>query len=325
MVLPPLDQIIAVFDELVAEGVIAYGPYQVIEKDCDGYPVSASYQFFRISHAGPRENTFSSLIISSCGRLLTFGRAQLEFRICPSLTQKPPSVGAAMNIPVDESQKWGPGSDMYCLDNRLRVARLNNTHDLVFNLFCADRPQFLLLTTDSYRRQNEPLDCTDFEAALSVLRSFDEMYVTYTCTVKAGSSREHKHMQAVRGPPRAFDMFIDPVKKLKIPFQYESYHSEATFGCTKGSDLSAIYDQLLGRTKEALGLRQDDTVCPHNVVLWKDWMIVIPRRATKHGQAGANSAGMLGSIWILESRLIDEWQKLGYREVLQTIGLPSGR
>lgn len=50
MALPPLDQIIATFDKLVAEEIVAYGPYQKIEKDCDGYPVSDGYQLFLVSH-----------------------------------------------------------------------------------------------------------------------------------------------------------------------------------------------------------------------------------------------------------------------------------
>lgn len=228
-----------------------------------------------------------------------------------------------MNVSVDESQKWGPGSDMYCTDDRLKITRLNKTHDFVFNLFCFERPQFLLLTTDSYRRQHEPLDCTDFEAALEVLRSLDEMYIIYNCTVTGGSSREHKHIQVIPGPPRAFDMFTDPEKRLKIPFQSESYHSQATFGCTTGSELLAAYHHLLGRTKEALGLEQHEKVCPHNVVLWKDWMIVIPRRAARHGRAGASAIGMLGTICVTERSLIDEWTKMGFREVFQTVGLPS--
>ena len=41
MEIPSKEQMIATFDALVAEDVLVYGPHQVFEYDCDGYPVSA--------------------------------------------------------------------------------------------------------------------------------------------------------------------------------------------------------------------------------------------------------------------------------------------
>lgn len=40
MAIPSKESIIATFDALVAEEVLIYGPHQVVEQDCNGYPVS---------------------------------------------------------------------------------------------------------------------------------------------------------------------------------------------------------------------------------------------------------------------------------------------
>ena len=37
--IPPKEEIIAIFDQLVAEGIVLYGPYRTIVRDADGYPV----------------------------------------------------------------------------------------------------------------------------------------------------------------------------------------------------------------------------------------------------------------------------------------------
>lgn len=212
---------------------------------------------------------------------------------------------------------------MHCTDERLKIARLNGTHDLALNLFCVDRPQLVVLTLDSYRRQHEPLDLDDFKAALEMLRSLGNMYVIYNCSEAAGCSRVHKHMQGLRGPPTAFASFVGgEEKKSKIPFQYFSHHFAQGFGEASASDLLKVYEGLLGRVRDALG-ESGTEVRPHNVILWKDWMIVIPRRTAALEKASANAAGMLGSIWAPDRCGVDEWMRLGCRRVLKELGVPN--
>ncbi|KAF2263784.1 hypothetical protein CC78DRAFT_267118 [Lojkania enalia] len=130
-------KIISTFDQLVAEGVIIYGPNEKIEIDCDGYP--------------------------------------LEFRICPSLLRKPFLPGALLDSSFNRSRKFGPGSDLYLPHPSLLITTLNNTHSLALNLFCVDRPQYICVTVDSYMRQDEVLNVDDFYAALEMLNSLQDV------------------------------------------------------------------------------------------------------------------------------------------------------
>ncbi|KAG9199563.1 hypothetical protein G6514_008422, partial [Epicoccum nigrum] len=130
------DKTLAVFDQLVSEGVLIYGPHQSVVRKAEGYP--------------------------------------FQFKVCEHLSKKPHTVGAKLSPAFDKSRKWGPGSDMYCPDERLILGQLNGTHDLALNLFCVDRPQLLMLTLDSYKRQHQLLDRDDFEAALEVVRRYPD-------------------------------------------------------------------------------------------------------------------------------------------------------
>lgn len=149
------------------------------------------------------------------------------------------------------------------------------------------------------------------------------MYIIYNCSEAGGCSRKHKHMQGLLGPPTAFRSVTETNKsKSSVPFQTFTHHFEQGFANTPVTDVFNVYGKLLGRAKEALDISEENTVCPHNVVLWSDWMIVIPRRTGAIGTASANSAGMLGSVWVHEEALVDEWRRLGCRHVLEELGVP---
>lgn len=255
--------------------------------------------------------------------------SKLEFRICPVFSRKPHTIGAKLDRTFETSGEtiWGPGSDLYCPDKRMKIAVLNETHDLAFNMFCVDRPQFLLLTLDSWRRQNELLDKDDFEAALEMLRIpglGEDLYVIFNGGREAGCSRVHKHLQGLRGPPPAFQNFVDPDLRGTVPFKFFSHHLEEGFGSVTGARVAEVYLTLISQAKDALGLDQSEKHCPHGLFMWKDQIVVIPRKMAgiEGTKASAATAGMLGSAWLSEDGPVDDWERLGYRNVLSQLGVP---
>ena len=243
--------------------------------------------------------------------------------MCEHLSKKPHTVGAKLSPTFDKSRKWGPGSDMYCPDERLILGQLNGTHDLALNLFCVDKPQLLMLTLDSYQRQHQPLDRDDFQAALEVVRRFPSMYVIYNCSEAGGCSRTHKHLQGLRGPPFAFEHVIQASEgKAVVPFRFFLHHFSQGFASATAEDVLDVYRELLSQTRDLLKVRSDD-VCPHNIIMWKDWLVVIPRRAGFTDGASANAGGMMGCVWVPEHKNIEEWERIGYANVLRQLGVPS--
>lgn len=203
------------------------------------------------------------------------------------------------------------------------IAKLNGTHDLAFNMFCADRPQFLLLTLDSWKRQHEPLNAADFDAALLLLKSVEDTYIIFNGGAAAGCSRVHKHLQGLQGPPPAFECFVDPKKKGTVPYKFFSHHFEKGFDKITGVDMAEAYDHLISQAKESLGMPQSDLACPHGLFLWRSWMIVIPRRTAgiPGTKASAATGGMIGSVWLSGESPVDDWLKLGCRNVLSQLGV----
>jgi ATP adenylyltransferase/5',5'''-P-1,P-4-tetraphosphate phosphorylase II len=245
----------------------------------------------------------------------------MEFRICPALATKPHTVGAS-NPAFSQTRKYGPGSDLFCPDERLNLCQLNDTHTLALNLFCVDRPQLLMLTLDSYKRQYEPLDDNDLTAALEVLRRWEGWYVIFNCGERAGCSRVHKHLQGLRGPPYAFEALRKSEKgdrEGRVPFEFFMRRFE------DGYDVEAVrkvYEEMLGKCRKALGLSAME-FCPHNVVLWDGWIVVIPRNKGMWEGASANTGGMLGSVWVPDQAEVDKWLRVGCASVLRELGVPS--
>ncbi|KAH8730419.1 Ap4A phosphorylase 2 [Phaeosphaeriaceae sp. PMI808] len=216
---------------------------------------------------------------------------------------------------------------MFCPDPRLILCTLNNTHDLALNLFCVDRPQLLMLTLDSHRRQHEPLGADDFAAGLEVLGTWEGWYVIFNCGERGGCSRVHKHLQGLRGPPFAFGVLVDAWEgggkgKGKVPFKYFMWRVEG--GGFKGVGVGRVvevYEGMLVESRKVLGLAEGE-VCPHNVVLWDGWLVVIPRRKGGWEGASANTGGMMGSVWVPDQGEVDKWLRLGCANVLRELGVP---
>ncbi|KAF1967754.1 hypothetical protein BU23DRAFT_592467 [Bimuria novae-zelandiae CBS 107.79] len=250
--IPPKEELVAIFDQLVEEGVI------------------------------------------------------LEFRICPVFARKPHHAGAKLDRTFDTSTaaQWGPCSDLYCPDERMKIIQLNGTHDLAFNMFCVDCLQFLLLTLDSYRRK--------------------ELYVIFNGGEEAGCTRVHKHLQGLRGPP-AFENIVDLFLHSTVPFKFFAHRFVGGFHSVTGSQVTEAYLALIAQAKEALDLDQGKARCPHGLFMWKDWMVVIPRRTSgiEGTRASAATAGMLGSVWLSEEGPMEDWVRLGCRDVLKQLGVPQ--
>ncbi|EAW17314.1 putative phosphorylase [Aspergillus fischeri NRRL 181] len=284
------DALLARFDDLVAREIIYYSPPTTVRLNNAGFP--------------------------------------FEFHISPSLRTKPASIGDNFQSSDSASPEgFGPGSDIANDDPNLLIAIINHTHLLVINKFSVFRPQLLLLTCDSYRRQHEPLTVEDFAAIQSVLSSSKErQLVIYNCGPIAGASRNHKHVQILPRPAHLFpdDPNFDPEV---IPFQYGlRYLGGPDFeNPDYPSKLSESYQELLAEAKASPANSSDSNnegYFPHNVALVREWIIVIPRRSNNFEDISANAAGMMGSVWLKSEEELDRWKQVGSTKALAGLGFP---
>lgn len=191
----------------------------------------------------------------------------------------------------------------------------------------------MLLTFDGYRRQYEPLLEADLDSAWRVLGLAGEKdYVAfYNCGQEAGCSRLHKHLQVMPLPTNSFAAFLDSEEpETNVPFEW--FYRRLEGKEVTHAALSRIYNDLLEEATKVAGRHRDRTAsapsgaaCPHNMILTKRWMIVVPRRqGAINKEAGANSLGMLGVVAVATTEEIDNWVRLGLTKCLAEMGLPKG-
>ncbi|KAH7308617.1 hypothetical protein B0I35DRAFT_99016 [Stachybotrys elegans] len=264
-------------------------------------------------------------IFYTCPQLttLTDNGFEFQFAVSPILGAKP--LAQELGLPDQPrdlpARFFGPGSDIG-FDAEMLLETVNDTHLLVFNKFSVFRPQLLLLTADSYRRQTEPLDEADFAATLSVLQelsgSGESYYAFFNCGVASGSSRRHKHMQVV--PTASRTLFPDvPTAEMAVPYGHLVGHiSDVDKATTQASHAALVYASMLDQARTRWGLEEN---FPHNVVWTTSWIVVIPRRQVRfEGINVPNAAGMMGSVWVPEEGHVETWRRLGPRSVLAQSG-----
>ena len=190
----------------------------------------------------------------------------------------------------------------------------------------------MLLASNGHRRQHEPLDENDLTAALTALNVIGKDYVVfYNCGQDGGCSRLHKHMQLMPMPKDSFAAFLDSEdgKEPSVPFvwfyrRFEDQQATPT-------SVAMVYTELLkhaDRVGHSRSQHADNTppgaACPHNMILTKRWIIILPRRrAGINKEAGANAMGMLGYIATATQNEISNWMQLGLTETLGHLGVPK--
>jgi ATP adenylyltransferase/5',5'''-P-1,P-4-tetraphosphate phosphorylase II len=242
------------------------------------------------------------------------------------LASKPGTIGASENDAFKNAPKYGPGSDLADFDPKLTVSKIHDTHVLVLNRFAVYRPQYLIITLDSFRRQTENLDKTDLATAWTVLQGLpDEHFIMFNCGSEAGCSRLHKHLQVIPCS-EDFPLFPDQdeLDPSEVPFQYFIHRVDSTKEET-AEDMLATYEDLRQQAfqawQSAMGTTKD--YFPHNMMLTKRWMMVVPRRRSAFQGASANAAGMMGLVWVTSQDQADKWTEARPTKVLEELGVPS--
>ncbi|RBR24320.1 uncharacterized protein FIESC28_02810 [Fusarium coffeatum] len=257
---------------------------------------------------------------------------KFQFLLTSALSKKPTFQ---TNVPhperdVNAFAEKRDGSDIDTAD--YEICRIGDTHFLAANKFCYARPHLMLLTQDGHKRQYQALNREDWQALHSILSSQSNEYVAfYNCGQDGGCSRLHKHMQLIPKPKDSFAAFLDDKdgNEPDVPFQW--FYHRFNFLDMSPEGLLSIYQDLLRKATEVgAGLSENakklprGAAIPHNMLVTKQWMIVLPRRrAAVNKEAGANALGMVGVIAVATQREIDNWINIGPAKALGELSVPK--
>lgn len=258
---------------------------------------------------------------------------QIEIRLCRGWLKKPLTVAKSDERP--EVDKFGPESDIDKSYEDQVVGYINDTHIVALNIYPVFRPQYMLLSIDLKRSQNDAMKLEDISAAWQFINvTSTPMYAMYNCTPTAGCSRYHKHIQVLPEPRRQdshdseFVFFPNRTPdKVRVPYTYflHRFDSVSPDSRLHDSEVFEVYMTLLSQCRKALGIAELDTTtpCPHNAILVKGWMLLIPRRSNNVQGLMVNSAGMLGMPTVLTEEMVQKWRDAGPGRVLAQFGIPQ--
>ncbi|GKZ29573.1 hypothetical protein AbraIFM66950_005605 [Aspergillus brasiliensis] len=281
-----------------------------------------------------------SFILSEFDKLVNSGvviyndNAVFQFLLTSALAKKPTiqSTPATPKPNGDDQDQKQEGSDIST--HGFQIGQISPSHFLIANKFSWARPHLMLLTNDGYRRQYEALDLDDFRSIWSLLSTFHttDYVVFYNCGQDGGCSRLHKHLQLIPTPSNLFASFLDARdgerEPPRVPFEW--FYHRLNSRDWDPERLLEIYNHLLEQATKTASRDPSEnpksvpstSASPHNFILTKRWMVVLPRRrAAVNAEAGVNAIGMLGYIVVATQKEIDNWVRLGLTDSLRQLGV----
>ncbi len=245
-------------------------------------------------------------------------------RAVSSLAHKDEDPAARKAAPANPFQPWEP--DLF-------VADVSETHVALLNKFpVLDR--HLLIVTRRFVHQETLLDEDDFAAVARCLSDIDGLCF-YNGGESAGASQPHKHMQLVP-LPLAADGPALPVQPL-----LDAAHVGANAtGNVPGfdflhafcwlSDLASA--TLLARSRDLMreigmsalpGADSSRKSTPYNLLLTRDWMLLVPRSREHWEDVSVNALGYAGSLFVRNAAQLDAVRKAGPMAVLRHVSVPA--
>lgn len=261
-------------------------------------------------------------------------------KIARRLRDKPKNVGKG-SASREEKMKINP---FLPPDPNLYVAQLTGTHSLVLNKFNIT-PHHVIIITDAFEDQEIPLSLKDFQATWMVVCEMGDDglggMAFFNRGPLSGASQPHKHIQCVplpiassadgKGLEAPFAPIIrealgilEAAGKGRIGSVDALPFVHAVRDVTAGTPemLHQTYGALLNQLEERLRGRwtREDS---YNMLLTREYMMVIPRRADFIMSVGANAMGFAGSFFLGTQAEIDDLKMLGPSRVLAALGFSS--
>lgn len=202
-------------------------------------------------------------------------------------------------------------------EEALFVADASPTHVCLLNKFNVVDHHFLIVTRE-FVDQRSPLDLADFEALWDCLTVCDGLGF-YNGGKRAGASQKHKHLQVVPLPLIPGGTGIPLADRIEsksnpLPFQHSLcwFPREARSARELARRSLEIYEQAC----EALCVDQ------YNVLVTRQWLLVVPRRAEKFDLISLNALAFAGAMLVRDDEQLKRLKTAGPMTALEHVTFP---
>ncbi|MDJ0958558.1 MAG: DUF4922 domain-containing protein [Arenicellales bacterium] len=216
----------------------------------------------------------------------------------------------------------------------LTVADISDTHVAVLNKFNVFE-HHLLIVTRQYEHQQTPLTEPDFQALWKCLTDYPSLGF-YNGGVVAGASQPHKHLQLVPLPltkaeaipvERVLDRLV-PIRRFHCLPIFEFAHCFYRFNefqdvKSAANESLEVYRDMLEELRlgiEVIENKQRLTQ-PYNLLISREWMMMVPRSTEKFHAVSINALGYAGSFFVRKEEQIAAVKKHGPLQALQSVSL----
>jgi len=217
-------------------------------------------------------------------------------------------------------------------DADLFVADLSDTHVALFNKFNVI-DHHLLIVTRNFRSQEALLDLADFTALSACMAEFDGLGF-YNGGASAGASQPHKHLQIVplplgeSGPALPIESVLASARMAGsigtipgLPFRHAFAHLNQACAASALDCYRTLLEATRLRAIEVNGeLHQS---APYNVLVTRQWMLLVPRSSECAEGISVNALGFAGSFFVRDVAQMEVIRQLGPLTLLQHVGIPQ--
>lgn len=239
-------------------------------------------------------------------------------------------VAEALRRKAEEKATRSKGPDFNPFlppEAELTVGAVGPRHLAVLNKFNVVE-QHLLLVTRAFEPQESLLTPADFTALWRCLANGDGL-AFYNGGTEAGASQRHKHLQlvplplAADGPALPMAALFEPqpagtvTRQPRLPFAHRFAALPAGDPAAAVQRTEALYREML----TALGIapaegRQSG---PYNLLLTRDWLLVVPRSREHAGGISINGLGFAGSLFVRDEGELGIVRQAGPMTLLQAV------
>ncbi|ELR98493.1 DUF4922 domain-containing protein [Gloeocapsa sp. PCC 73106] len=209
----------------------------------------------------------------------------------------------------------------------LYVTDISDTHVCLLNKYNVVE-EHLLIVTRTFVEQQDLLNYADFLAVWAILSEIDGL-VFYNSGPIAGASVRHKHLQLV---PRD----LAPHQGIPIESVLKHAEFEETIGIVRAFPFSHGYikltpsDSLTGATERSVDSYQQLLTAlvprsPYNLLMTREWMLIVPRSQASYQDIAVNSLGFAGAMLVRNQQQLELVKADQPLNILKEVGIKDVR
>ncbi len=231
-----------------------------------------------------------------------------------------------------------PANPFLPYEEPLFVADISETHVALLNKFNVIA-HHLLIVTRRFEDQERLLSVADFDALWICMAEFDALGF-YNGGTPAGASQPHKHLQMVPLPmaPPAPGLPMEALLRNTqepgittvpgLPFAHA--FCRLPRGIERNPTAAAAFSEIrylellttagIPPTPAPEGPRQS---APYNLLLTRDWMLLVPRSREHFERVSVNALAYAGSLFVRDDAQMGRVVRAGPMRVLAAVGMPG--